>query len=128
MSKQLSSSKDFNVSIYEKHHKRKVDKPSGTALKIAEDILSNSSLTEWTLNDEKNKLKINCDRKGEEKGFHEVVYESDIDSISISAAITLFSQRALSYNDAFLESTVCFSNIEKPFIRLVKPQSNVLND
>ena len=84
LSKQLSSSKDFNVSIYEKHHKRKVDKPSGTALKIAEDILSNSSLTEWTLNDEKNKLKINCDRIGEEKGFHEVVYESDIDSISIS--------------------------------------------
>ena len=36
------------------------------------------------MKDEKNKLKINSDRFGNEKRFHEVLYESEHDSISIS--------------------------------------------
>ena len=82
--KKMSKYKNFNVSINEKHHLKKIDKPSGTAIKIAEDILLNCSLSGWTLKDEKNKLKINSDRFGNEKGFHEVLYESEHDSISIS--------------------------------------------
>ena len=39
----MSKSIDFNVSISEKHHTKKNDKPSGTAIKIAEDILTNYS-------------------------------------------------------------------------------------
>tara|TARA_B100001057_G_scaffold490449_1_gene578742 strand:- start:3030 stop:3734 length:705 start_codon:yes stop_codon:yes gene_type:complete len=80
----MSKSKNFNVSVHEKHHLKKIDNPSGTAIKIAEDILSNYSFSGWSLKDEKNKLKIYSDRVGNEKGFHEVLYESEHDSISIS--------------------------------------------
>lgn len=84
LSKQMSKSIDFNVSVSEKHHTKKIDKPSGTAIKIAEDILTNYSFSGWTLADEKNKLKINCERIGDEKGYHKVSYESENDLISIS--------------------------------------------
>jgi 4-hydroxy-tetrahydrodipicolinate reductase len=80
----MSKSIDFNVSVSEKHHTKKIDKPSGTAIKIAEDILTNYSFSGWTLADEKNKLKINCERIGNEKGYHKVSYESENDLISIS--------------------------------------------
>ena len=80
----MSKSKKFNVSVHEKHHLKKIDNPSGTAIKIAEDILSNYSFSGWSLKDEKNMLKIYSDRVGNEKGFHEVLYESEHDSISIS--------------------------------------------
>ena len=80
----MSKSKKFNVSVHEKHHLKKIDNPSGTAIKIAEDILSNYSFSGWSLKDEKNMLKIYSDRVGNEKGVHKVLYESEHDSISIS--------------------------------------------
>ena len=33
---------------------------------------------------DKNKLEIQCERKDDVKGLHNVIYESEIDSISIS--------------------------------------------
>ena len=47
---------EYKVSVLEKHHTKKIDKPSGTAIKIADDILKNSSFSEWSLEDDNNKI------------------------------------------------------------------------
>ena len=44
----MSNHKDYSASILEKHHSEKVDKPSGTAIKIANDIVSKSDYNSWT--------------------------------------------------------------------------------
>ena len=64
----------------------KVDKPSGTAIKIANDIISKSDYNSWTLNENENKdmLKIRSEREGDQKGHHSVIFSSDDDIIRIS--------------------------------------------
>ena len=56
----MTNHKNYSASILEKHHSEKVDKPSGTAIKIASDIISKSNYDSWTLDDieNKNQLKI----------------------------------------------------------------------
>ena len=76
--------KDYKANILEKHHTEKVDKPSGTAIKIADDIISKSNYDSWTLGNNENKLKITCERQGDEKGHHSVIYTSNDDIIRIS--------------------------------------------
>ena len=78
--------KNYSASILEKHHSEKVDKPSGTAIKIANDIISKSDYNSWTLNENENKdmLKIRSEREGDQKGHHSVIFSSDDDIIRIS--------------------------------------------
>lgn len=78
--------KDFKTSILEKHHAGKEDKPSGTAIKIAEDIIKKSDYNSWTLDKVENnkRLKIRSERKGDEKGHHSVIHTSEHDIIRIS--------------------------------------------
>ena len=82
----MTNHKNYSVSILEKHHSKKVDKPSGTAIKIANDIISKSDYNSWTLNENENndKLKIRSEREGDKKGHHSVIYSSDDDIIRIS--------------------------------------------
>ena len=81
----MTNHQNYSVSILEKHHSQKVDKPSGTAIKIANDIISKSDYNSWTLDgNENNKLKINSERQGDEKGHHSVIYSSKDDVIQIS--------------------------------------------
>jgi len=82
----MSNHKDYSASILEKHHSEKVDKPSGTAIKIANDIISKSDYNSWTLNENENKdmLKIRSEREGDQKGHHSVIFSSDDDIIRIS--------------------------------------------
>ena len=77
---------NYTANILEKHHNEKVDKPSGTAIKIASDIISKSNYDSWTLDDieNKNQLKIKAEREGDEKGHHSVIYTSKDDIIRIS--------------------------------------------
>ena len=84
LAKEMFNKDEYKVSIFEKHHTKKIDKPSGTAIKIANDILKYSSFSEWSLDKDTNKLNIECERIGDEKGHHEVKFESENDSISIS--------------------------------------------
>jgi 4-hydroxy-tetrahydrodipicolinate reductase len=74
---------EYKVSIEEIHHIHKKDSPSGTAVTLAEDILSQINLDKWSLEKEKNSLHISAIRKGEVPGTHSVRYKSGIDSISI---------------------------------------------
>ena len=82
----MTNHKNYSVSILEKHHSKKVDKPSGTAIKIANDIISKSDYNSWTLNENENKdmLKIRSVREGDQKGHHSVIFSSDDDIIRIS--------------------------------------------
>ena len=82
----MSNHKDYSASILEKHHTEKVDTPSGTAIKIANDIVSKSDYNSWTTdeNEKTNQLKVQSERKGDEKGHHSVIYTSKDDVIRIS--------------------------------------------
>ena len=82
----MTNHKNYSASILEKHHSQKVDKPSGTAIKIANDIISKSNYNSWTLdkNENKDKLKIRSEREGDQKGHHSVIFSSDDDIIRIS--------------------------------------------
>ena len=77
----------YRISMEEVHHIHKLDAPSGTAISLAEQILEESSfLKSWTLNQEgeKDELPIEALREGEVKGRHTMVYESEVDSLSLS--------------------------------------------
>jgi len=80
----MSDNETYKVSIDETHHIHKLDKPSGTAITIAEDIIVNSKLDNWQLDSETNTgININSIREKEINGIHEVKYKSDNDVISI---------------------------------------------
>lgn len=77
---------DYNVKMEEVHHIHKLDAPSGTAITLAEGIISNlERKMNWSLDKEKetSDIAIHCIREGEVSGRHEIVYESDADTISI---------------------------------------------
>ncbi len=77
---------DYELEITETHHIHKLDKPSGTAVKLADDIIANNSNYDgWKLDiDEDKTLRVNAIRKGEIFGIHEITAESACDRISLS--------------------------------------------
>lgn len=81
---------DYDVFGYEIHHTGKKDSPSGTAFKIAEEILNNFPKKK-KLETGRLDRKINEDelhfaslRGGRNPGMHEVVFDSSADSITLS--------------------------------------------
>ena len=75
---------DYKVNIEEIHHIHKLDSPSGTAITLAEEIIENSKLSDWSITaDKSDKIQIDAIREGEVPGTHTINYESSIDSISI---------------------------------------------
>ena len=80
----MSDKNQYKTSIDETHHIHKVDKPSGTAITLADDIISNSRYKNWELDSSsKDKININSSREKEVNGVHKVVYSSENDIISI---------------------------------------------
>jgi 4-hydroxy-tetrahydrodipicolinate reductase len=80
---------DYDVYGIETHHMGKKDSPSGTALKIAEQILENFP-NKTKLQVEKLDRKIESSelhfasvRGGRNPGMHQVVFDSDADSITL---------------------------------------------
>lgn len=78
---------DYKLSLTETHHIHKLDKPSGTAVKLANDIVENNkNYDSWELKEEcsmENALPIEAIREGEYFGIHEVKAESSCDIISL---------------------------------------------
>ena len=84
---------NYKLSLTETHHIHKLDKPSGTAVKLAEDILENNNnyklwtLNECTIDNEQltidDVLPIEAIRKGDVFGIHEIKAESDCDIIQL---------------------------------------------
>lgn len=87
LAEMMNSFPEYDVCMKEIHHTQKMDAPSGTAITLAEDILQRlDRKTTWvkeTAND-RSELAIRSERLGEVPGFHEVTYQSEIDSITIS--------------------------------------------
>ena len=76
----------YDVTMEEVHHTQKLDAPSGTAITLAEDIISTiASKTNWSNSPatQSNELSIISKREGMVPGIHTVKYESDVDEIVI---------------------------------------------
>ncbi len=80
----------YKVSMEETHHIHKKDAPSGTAITLAEGILSEiPTIKNWTLIEgegsaAEDSLPIVSFREGEVPGIHTVRYESDADVITLT--------------------------------------------
>lgn len=85
----MSKFPEYTASIEEIHHTAKLDKPSGTAITLAEGILENSKkINSWTLagerqNENENELRISALRLPDVPGTHTVRYTSEIDTIEL---------------------------------------------
>jgi len=83
----MAKQKQYAVSVAETHHTEKLDAPSGTAIKLAEQIIKrNPEKTSWVNegSEEKEKLEIFSHRIPEVPGTHQVIYNSEEDEIMIS--------------------------------------------
>ena len=80
---------EYSVGITETHHVHKLDAPSGTAIALARDIVDEvEGKDDWCLVHEgtkpgKGDVPIVSVREGEVPGIHEVVYDSEIDRITL---------------------------------------------
>jgi len=77
----------YDVRMKEIHHTQKLDAPSGTAITLAEDILDRLDRKKcWVKETQESpeQLAIASERTGQVPGFHEIIYESDVDTITIS--------------------------------------------
>ena len=77
---------EYNVSIEEIHHIKKLDAPSGTAISLAEGIIKkNKRYNGWSFPDKPagDRIAIKSVREGSVPGIHTVEWNSDIDSISL---------------------------------------------
>ena len=86
LAKIMNNFPSYDVRMTEVHHIHKLDAPSGTAITLAEGVLENLDRKErWTLEtaEKPTDLPIHAIREGEVPGIHEIVYESDADTISI---------------------------------------------
>jgi len=76
----------YDVRIEEIHHIHKLDSPSGTGITLAGHILDNIvRKKQWKegLEGTNEDLLIHSGREGEVPGIHEIIYESDVDTIRI---------------------------------------------
>ena len=76
----------YNVQLEETHHTHKKDAPSGTAISLAEGIISNNPrFNAWKLEETRDaELGIFAIREDEVPGTHRVYYRSDVDEIEVS--------------------------------------------
>ena len=88
LAKMMNPHKDYSLDVEEIHHTKKLDTPSGTAISIAEQIIKNSSKSDWELIEnsaklDSNSVPISAKRILDTPGTHKVSYKSEIDSIEI---------------------------------------------
>ncbi len=86
MAKKMNS-RDFVPSMKEIHHTEKKDSPSGTAITLAEGIISNNNQIDSWINEESTdhkKLGIVSERTPNVPGTHTVTYASKLESIELT--------------------------------------------
>ena len=96
---------DFDVEIIEKHHNKKLDAPSGTAIMIADGVASEREHSEYVYDRhsvrkarEKSEIGIHSVRGGTIVGEHEILFAGNNETISIShsaASREIFATGAL---------------------------------
>jgi len=86
LAKLMSPQSQYNTSMIEVHHTHKKDTPSGTAITLAEGIISEHEEYKGWKNDtntEEGEIPITSERIGEIPGTHKITYKSEVDQISI---------------------------------------------
>jgi 4-hydroxy-tetrahydrodipicolinate reductase len=77
----------YTASITETHHVQKKDAPSGTAVTLAQDILTKSNTHKKITNEiavDNTELAVHSIRMGDVPGIHTIRYESDVDCIELT--------------------------------------------
>ena len=82
----------YDAAVFETHHRMKADSPSGTALMLADEVIRNLDRKD-SVDTEcqhskigENVLHLSSLRVGSVPGTHEVIFDSDVDTITISHA------------------------------------------
>ncbi len=85
LAKMMNTLNQYDISIDEIHHTKKLDAPSGTAITLAEGIINNTSKTNWDLDTKtsENSIPIKAIRTPDVPGTHTINYGSEIDTINI---------------------------------------------
>lgn len=89
-SKLMNALPSYDVAVHEVHHNKKADSPSGTGLMLAKEIVNNldrkdsidSECQHEKINP--NVLHLSSSRVGSIPGIHEVIFDSDVDTITIT--------------------------------------------
>ena len=91
LNKQLASLMEplsqYDLALSELHHIEKLDAPSGTAIRLAEDALARlSRKKQWTgaASENPEDLIIHSKREGNAPGTHTIQYSSDVDRLEIT--------------------------------------------
>ena len=99
LAKIMNGFPQYDVSMEEVHHIHKLDHPSGTAITLAEGVISQLDRKDgWTVGEvhntdgtvdgtkdqPANKLRIDSIRRGEVPGIHSLTYDSEADCITIT--------------------------------------------
>ena len=90
IAKLLGPTNQYTTTISETHHIHKVDAPSGTAVTLAEKVLLGMpQYQEWKLETQGEHLKasqlpVTASREGEVFGDHELIFESEVDQITLA--------------------------------------------
>lgn len=85
LAKMMGNLNQYDVAIEEIHHKQKLDEPSGTAITLAEGVISQTKNTQWELDKatQENSIPITAIRSPEVPGTHTITYDSEVDKIDI---------------------------------------------
>ncbi|WP_298138121.1 4-hydroxy-tetrahydrodipicolinate reductase [Flavobacterium sp.] len=85
LAKMMSKFNQYNVSMEEIHHTQKLDKPSGTAISLANGIIKNTdNKNNWSIeNPNSEEVFIDVKRIENVPGTHSIFYKSEVDKIEI---------------------------------------------
>ena len=84
LAKLMSKFKEYSVSMEEIHHVHKLDKPSGTAITLANGIIKNTDKKQWVIqNPTPDDVFIDVKRNKNVPGTHSILYTSEVDYIKI---------------------------------------------
>jgi 4-hydroxy-tetrahydrodipicolinate reductase len=84
LAKMMAKFNQYNVSMEEIHHTQKLDKPSGTAISLANSIINHIDKNSWSIeNPLKDDLFIDVKRVDNVPGTHTIIYTSAVDTIEL---------------------------------------------
>ena len=112
--------KDFDIEIIETHHRHKKDAPSGTALKLGEEIVAELGLSKSNFNFKRqdqegqrkeNEIGFSSIRGGNIPGEHTVKFHGDNESVEL----THKAHNRKIFSDGAIQAAVWLSSKEKGF-------------
>lgn len=87
LAEKMNAFPQYDVCMKEIHHTQKLDAPSGTAVTLAEDVIGRIDRKSGWVNhptENPDQIGIVSERIGTTPGYHEVVYDSEVDTLTIS--------------------------------------------